>query len=398
MSTHELAAKLGALSPADPQYAVRFVEQVLSALAHVRVSDVHLLPNPQGLDLRWRKDGLLQSIGLFPSGDNSDVVARLKVLADLLTYRTDVPQEGRIRSQHSTLDLRLSTFPTLHGEKAVLRLFAVDEQLRRLDDLKLPADVSDQLRQLLAATSGAIVIAGPAGSGKTTTAYASLREIVSASGGGRNIVSLEDPVEVPIDGIAQSQINPGAGFTFAGGLRSLMRQDPEVILVGEIRDRETAEIALQASLTGQLVLTTFHAGSAAAAICRLSEMGIEPYVLRSGVLCVVCQRLVRRLCDCAQESKEDTARLGFDVPKARVAVGCQQCDQSGYRGRLLLAEIMTLDRSPLAAAILQQNDAETVDRIARENGMTSLWQCALAAVSQGSTSAAEVRRVLGPAA
>jgi len=395
ISSQRVVEELSQLNSADPQYAVDFVGRLLALLPAAGVSDVHLQPASEGLDIRWRKDGVLQSLGNFPGGSSTNVIARLKVLADLLTYRSDVPQEGRLRAGPDQLDIRLSTFPTLHGEKAVLRLFAVNKQLQWLDDLGFSAELCNRLRSLLSETSGAIVIAGPAGSGKTTTAYACLREIVGQTARGRNVVSLEDPVEVPIDGVAQSQVNAAAGFTLAFGLRSLMRQDPEVILVGEIRDRETADVALQASLTGQLVLTTFHAGSAAGAICRLSDMGIEPYVLRSGVLVVICQRLARRLCDCAAEHDSLDVRLGLPVQRARQPVGCEACDGTGYRGRLVLAEMLAIDRPEIAQAVLDRTDAETLQRIAEAADMSSLWKQAFHAVEAGQTSAAEVRRVLG---
>jgi general secretion pathway protein E len=383
------------LDSADPQYAVDFVDRLLRLLPAAQVSDVHLRPNGEGLDLHWRKDGVLVSLGSFPAGVAANIVSRLKVLAGLLTYRNDVPQEGRLRTAAADLDIRLSTFPTLHGEKAVLRLFAMNEELRWLNDLGFPDALRDRLKALLRETSGAIVFAGPAGSGKTTTAYACLREIVAHSAGGRNVVSLEDPIEVPLAGVAQSQVDPSVGLTLASGLRFLMRQDPEVILVGEIRDRETAEAALQGSLTGQLVLTTFHAASAAGAICRLADMGIEPYVLRSGILTVVCQRLARRLCECAGATQDTDRWLGLPVRQARVAVGCDKCDGTGYRGRIVLAEMLPIEQRDIAGALLARNDADTLQRLAEAGGMSSLWQQALEAVEAGRTSPAEVRRVLG---
>ena len=256
-----LADRLRRFDPADGQYAMQFVELLLDSARSLDASDIHLQPTPAGLELRLRIDGVLQALGVFPAGVAANVIARIKVLADLLTYRTDVPQEGRIRSA-TPVEMRVSTFPTLYGEKAVVRLFAGGRFLR-IDDLGLPVEIASALRRLLAETSGAILITGPAGSGKTTTAYACLRELVASSESGRSIATLEDPIETAIAGVAQSQVNAAAGFDLATGLRSLMRQDPEVIMVGEIRDRATAEIAFQAALTGQLVLSTFHAPSAA---------------------------------------------------------------------------------------------------------------------------------------
>jgi type II secretory ATPase GspE/PulE/Tfp pilus assembly ATPase PilB-like protein len=259
----------------------------------------------------------------------------------------------------------------------------------------LPDDVLPALRRLLSETSGAIFATGPAGSGKTTTLYACLREIAANSGAGRSLVSLEDPIEVPVAGVAQAQVNPAIGFDLATGLRFLMRQDPEVILVGEIRDRATAEAAFQATLTGHLLLSTLHAGSAAEAISRLLDIGIEPYVLRSGLLAILSQRLVRRLCDCARETVDADARLGLPIERVRVPVGCEACGGTGYRGRMLLVEMLTPGRTALGRAILSRSDAATLERLAGEAGMVTRWQRACAAVQAGMTSPAEVRRVLG---
>jgi type II secretory ATPase GspE/PulE/Tfp pilus assembly ATPase PilB-like protein len=387
--------RLQGLDPADAAYATEFVDALLEAAAGVRASDVHLQPTGKGLDVRWRLDGVLQPVGVFPSGEAADVVSRLKVLAELLTYRTDAPQEGRIREQRDGVEVRVSTFPTLHGERAVVRMFAAQGQFLFLEDLGLPEDVSRELSALLGETSGAIIITGPAGSGKTTTAYACLRELVRRTAGGKSIVSLEDPIESAVDGVAQSRVNPAAGFDLAAGLRSLMRQDPEAIMVGEIRDRETAEAAFQASLTGHLVVTTFHSGSAAGAISRLSDMGIEPYLLRSGILGILCQRLVRRLCECRQAIADDNRKLNLAVESAWEANGCAACLMSGYRGRVVLSELLLAEVSELGRAILSRSDSPQLENMAVEAGMISIRQRALQAVEVGDTSPSEIRRVLG---
>ena len=289
----ELRKHLESLDLNHPDYAVDFVRDLLAAARVARASDIHIQPTAEGFAVDWRLDGVLHNIGTFRRGESTDVVVRMKVLAELLTYRTDVPQEGRIRNAHGGIEMRVSTFPTLYGERAVVRLFAVEKQFHFVADLGLPTEIETAMCSALYETSGALIISGPAGSGKTTTAYACLRELVRMSGGGKSIVSLEDPIEVPVDGVAQSQVQPSAGFDLATGLRSVMRQDPEVILVGEIRDRDTAETVFQAALTGHLVVTTFHAGSASEAVSRLSDMGIEPYLLRSGIVGILSQRLVR---------------------------------------------------------------------------------------------------------
>ena len=404
-SPADVAAQLRALDPAGQDYATDFAERLLAAARQRGASDVHLTPTPQGLTVRWRIDGVLQPLGEFPRGQSADVVTRLKVLARLLTYRNDVPQEGRIPAA-GDCEMRVSTFPTLHGERAVVRLFAGSSQYLFVADLGLPGQIESQLVRLLAETSGAIVISGPAGSGKTTTAYACLREIARASQGRRSLVSLEDPVEMALDGVAQSQVNPAAGFDLPTGLRSLMRQDPEVILVGEIRDAETAFTAIQASLTGHLVLSTFHAGSAASGLARLIDMGIEPYLVRSGLRALVQQRLVRRLCECSRVATADEGataglpgsadvRLGLPITKFRTAAGCANCSHTGYRGRLVLAEILPPLAGELGRAVLERRDAVEMHRLAVQAGMTTVFERACAAAEAGQTDPAEIRRVIG---
>lgn len=387
--------RLATLDSSSPEYATQFVDRLLDAAGRIRASDVHLQPTTEGIDVRWRLDGVLQPVGVFPRGEAADVVSRMKVLAELLTYRTDVPQEGRIRDRRGNVEIRVSTFPTLHGERAVVRLFAAQGEYLHLQDLGLPDDISARLHELLAETSGAILITGPAGSGKTTTAYACLRELVRTSEGGKSIVSLEDPIESAVDGVSQSRVNPTAGFDLAAGLRSLMRQDPEAIMVGEIRDRETAEAAFQASLTGHLLITTFHAGSAAGAISRLSDMGIEPYLLRSGILGILSQRLVRQLCLCREPVNDETGKLNLSVIQAWQALGCDECLGSGYRGRVILAELLQSNPTELGRAILSRSDAPQLEQLAIEAGMTAIWQRAKTAVEAAQTSPSEVRRVLG---
>jgi general secretion pathway protein E len=387
--------QIALLDAFDPQYATQLVERLLKAGHEAGASDLHLQPTPQGLDVRWRIDGVLIQLDVLPARIAPNVVARLKVLAELLTYRNDVPQEGRIRASELKAEVRVSTFPTLYGEKAVVRLFAEQGRFLMLDALGFDAELQAGLRRLLAETSGAILVTGPAGAGKTTTLYACLREIVAQSAGGRSIASLEDPIEVAVAGVAQSQVNLAAGFDLATGLKFMLRQDPEVIMLGEIRDAATAEVAFQASLTGHLVLSTFHAGSATGAISRLSDMGIAPYLLRSGVLAILSQRLVRRLCSCSQAADAADEFLGLPVKHARRAAGCAECRGTGYQGRMLLAEMFTAERSELGRAILSRSDAARLESLAVEAGMVTRWQRACQAVEAGLTSPAEVRRVMG---
>jgi general secretion pathway protein E len=452
MATHDIAAALSTLDAASPLYATQFVEALLSAARDSGASDVHVHPTPQGLLVQWRIDGVLQPVGEFPRGKAADVVARLKVLAELLTYRSDVPQEGRIRRSGdgeterprdrekandqrgaNSVEMRVSTFPTLHGERAVVRLFASQERLLYLADLGLPEEIESSLARLLNETSGAMLLTGPAGSGKTTTAYACLREVVRSSHGQRSVVTLEDPIEMALSGASQSQVQPSAGFTLATGLRSLMRQDPEVILVGEIRDSETVETVFQAALTGHLVISTFHSGSAAGAISRLLDMGIEPYLLTSGLRAMLHQRLLRRLCSCAiplpsgesgwrrqpgedlqdgrpttataltpalsqrerEMSSGDSSILGLPISRAHKAVGCDQCRHTGYLGRLVVAETLPPLAGELAQAVLRRADRAELAKLCKAAGMATVFERACAAVEAGRTDPAEVRRVLG---
>ncbi len=416
-------------NPADPQHVTALVDAILTSARDAGASDVHLVPQEFGLAMLLRLDGVLQPVAELPKETSTNVIARLKVLSELLTYRTDVPQEGRVRSDSmaalngngngaprsdssstglirpirpipepsgaKTVEMRVSTFPTLFGEKAVVRLFVGSGTFRFLGELGLPEDIETSLKRLLDRRNGLLLITGPAGSGKTTTAYASLREIVKASHSTRSISSLEDPIEAVVPGVAQSQINSAAGFDYATGLKSLMRQDPEVIFVGEIRDRNTAETAFQASLTGQLVLTTFHSSSAAGAISRLSDMGIEPYLLRSGVIGIVAQRLLRKLCACAKPVTDADGFVGLEIQRASQPVGCEQCGGTGYRGRMIVSELLQPDLAGMGRAILSRGDATEIEGLAVQAGMQTLLRRASLAVEAGQTSPAEVRRVLG---
>jgi type II secretory ATPase GspE/PulE/Tfp pilus assembly ATPase PilB-like protein len=389
---------LSDLDPADPQYASRVVDRLLAAGRKAGASDLHLQATADGIEAKLRIDGVLQTIALVPKPLSVNVIARLKVLAELLTYKTDMPQEGRIRLGDGDVEMRLSTFPTLHGERAVVRLFGRAGQFEQLADLGLPSEVQTGLEELLAETAGAILVSGPAGSGKTTTVYACLRRLAAHSAGARSLVTLEDPIEVAVPGVAQSQVNPAAGLDLATGLRFLMRQDPEVIVVGEIRDRATAEAAMQASLTGHLLLSTFHAGSAVETLGRLLDMGIEPYILRSGLLAIICQRLLRRLCPCAVEIVDPAEYLGLPVARAMRPVGCPACGGTGYSGRILVAEMLTLKSAAaveLGRALLAKADTSVLEPLAVRAGMATRWQRAIEAVGHGATSPAEVRRVLG---
>lgn len=390
-------AAVGGMPPGGDRFVPELVELTLSLARECQASDIHLVPTAGGksLQMMWRIDGVLHQVAVIDKVA-PNVIARLKVLSELLTYRTDVPQEGRIRTGDEAVEMRVSTFPTVHGEKAVVRLFVGSGSYRFLEDLGLPTDLDTELRRCLIQTSGALLVSGPAGSGKTTTLYACLRHLLRDAPHPRSLCTLEDPVEALVPGASQSAINADAGLDYATALRSLMRQDPEVIMVGEIRDRPTAETVFQASLTGQLVLTSFHAGRAAEAVSRLFDLGVEPYLLRSGLLGVLSQRLVRRLCDCARPGTCPEDRLRLDVAHCQMPQGCERCGQTGYSGRLLLAEALNPRRPELGRAILSRTDSSALEQIAVAAGMRTMLQRATAAVEEGRTSAVEVRRVLGP--
>lgn len=394
MQLTELHQQLLSQDPKADAYAEGVVALLLKGALQLRASDVHLQPTPSGYQIKIRIDGVLQTLGEIPRGEKTDATARLKILAGLLTYRTDIPQEGRVSDLTFGQEVRVSTFPALHGERVVIRILWQQDELHELSDLGLPKLIADDLTALLKESSGMILVAGPAGSGKSTTAYACLRHIATQQHGGRSIVTLEDPIESEIPGISQSHIRPSAGFDFATGLRSLMRQDPEVILVGEIRDPVTVETAMQASLTGQLVLSTFHSGSAAEAVRRLIDMGIPTYMIQSGLLGVLHQRLVRTLCQCAVPCEEDQ-RLGFAIEGMKQPSGCEKCRGIGYVGRTLLAEWLVPHKHRLSTLSLDTATSASIEAWAVEAGMQTRWVQAEAMLSSGTTSPAEIRRVLG---
>jgi len=375
-----LQSQLDALGAIGSEQVVPAVDLVLAEGVRRSASDVHFEPTPAGLEIRLRIDGVIHPAASLPRELAPHVIARLKVMSELLTYRVDVPQEGRIRVADggNVEDMRVSTFPTVHGEKAVVRIFHAAAELLELDQLGLPAQIELDLSALLQERSGAIFLTGPSGSGKTTTIYACLRRL-AGGGAGRHIVTIEDPVERWIEGVSQSQARPGSAFDFARGLRSLLRQDPDVIMVGETRDPETAAAVTEAALTGHLVFSTLHAGSACGVIGRLLEMGIEPYVLTSGVRGILNQRLLRRLCKKCRNA----------------AGGCAACGGAGYHGRLLIAELLTID-APIRQAILAKADTQTLEAVAAQSDLKTTRHAADEAIAAGRTTAEEVLRVLGP--
>jgi type II secretory ATPase GspE/PulE/Tfp pilus assembly ATPase PilB-like protein len=382
-----LQSQIDALNMKSPERTSLLVDLILTKAVECSASDIHFEPTNHSLEIRFRLDGVLHRVGLLTRDVAANIVGRLKVMAELLTYRQDIPQEGRLRSGRTTfgVDMRVSTFPTIHGEKAAVRLFGTGATVFDLEQIGLPGQMLEELCSLFLQRTGAIFLTGPSGSGKTTTLYACLRHLLAESHGGRHIVTIEDPVEQVLEGISQSQARPGTEFDFARGLRSLLRQDPEIIMVGEVRDPETAHIAVEAALTGHLMLSTLHAGSSCGVISRLLEMGVETYLLTSGLKGIVNQRLLRRLCPACRRQTSH----GWDIG------GCERCLGTGYHGRMLLAELVTID-GPLRQAILDHADTLTLERCAHSSGRPTLWSTAQEAVTQGHTTQREVTRVLGP--
>jgi type II secretory ATPase GspE/PulE/Tfp pilus assembly ATPase PilB-like protein len=384
--TSELQSTITAALRTGPEGVVRAVDVLLAEADRRGVSDVHFQPTAVALEVRFRLDGVLQTVATLPREAAANVIARLKVMAELLTYRNDVPQEGSIRTGAGGggSERRVSTFPTVHGENAVVRVFNPAHGLLDLDQLGLPPTVLTTLHRLLREKSGAVFVTGPSGSGKSTTIYACLRQLMSEPVR-RHIVTIEDPVERLLEGVSQSQARPGTEFDFARGLRSLLRQDPEVIMVGEVRDRETAAVAIEAALTGHLVFSTLHAGSACGVVSRLLEMGVEPYLVTGGVKGILNQRLLRRLCDACKQADDAGAR----------PIGCDRCNGTGYRGRLVAAEMLVPD-AEFRAAVLRRADTDTLQAVADRSGWLTIRQNCRNSVLAGHTTSEEVERVLGP--
>lgn len=397
MMTMSLHGKLSADIPG-------LVEKLLQNSRESGASDLHLTPLENGLECQIRLDGVLHHLISLPKDVAAAVVARIKVLAGLLTYRQETPQEGRIPKSNDPErpEIRVSTFPTLHGERAALRFLMGHSVRSSLDDLGFRADQKEKIISSLANTDGMFVITGPAGVGKTTTFYACLREIRNQSEQSRSILTLEDPVESALSGVVQTSLDHRFGLGLAKLVKAVMRQDPDVIGIGEIRDRATARAAFQATLTGHLVLTTTHAGDGAELLTRLLEMRIAPYVLRNCLRLIISQRLLRRLCpDCRIEvnrQRHPEKSLGLDLGpfwSETNPVGCPSCRGTGYAGRLLIAQVVDMNSQILADRITAQTDAISLRKIIQQAGMKSLIQEAIERIHAGETTPSEVRRVFG---
>ncbi|CAA9517867.1 MAG: General secretion pathway protein E [uncultured Sphingomonas sp.] len=383
------------LDSADDAPAIRLINGILAEAVRLGVSDVHVEPYETGLIVRMRVDGMLKESLRMPAHVAPVVVSRIKVMARLDIAERRVPQDGRIGISlgGKQLDVRVSTLPSRAGERVVLRILDKDQAGLSLAQLGIAETAATVLREALAEPNGIILVTGPTGSGKTTTLYAGLAHL---NDGSRNILTVEDPVEYAIDGVGQTQVNSKVGMSFATGLRAILRQDPDVVMVGEIRDRETAEIAVQASLTGHLVLSTVHTNDAVGAITRLRDMKVEPFLLASTLRAVLAQRLVRRLCDhCrapADPASGSAALLGFaaDTTVYR-PVGCDRCGPSGFKGRIGLFEAVRVDAT-IRRLINEGADEGAIAAHAFAHG-TSLAGAARALVEAGVTTPEEAIRV-----
>ena len=364
------------------------VEKAVAAGA----SDLHLEPMRDAVRVRIRVDGLLRELVRLPLAAHSTLVTQLKVAANMDIAEKRVPQDGRIALELDgrSVDLRLSTLPTTLGEKIAIRLLA-QQELLQLEELGFTQANLASYRRLFTQPNGLILLTGPTGSGKTSTLYATLAELDAAT---RNIITLEDPVEYSLPGINQVAVNRRSGMTFAKGLRAIVRQDPDVIMLGEIRDEETAGIAVQAALTGHLVLSTLHTNSAAGAVYRLLDMGIAPYLLAAALRGVVAQRLVRRLCPACRRQRTATAAERSFLGAAIVweQQGCEQCQSAGYRGRVAVQEVLPLTTS-LQQLVLQRAPVEELEQAARAEGLRSLAEDAAAKALDGLTTVQELWRV-----
>ena len=386
----------------DDAPIVKFVNALISRAVTDRASDIHIEPQEREVRVRYRVDGVLHDVTSQSRKIHSGVVSRLKIMADMDIAERRIPQDGRIsvRTGGKTIDLRVSTLPTVYGEKVVMRILDKSSILLQLEDLGFLESNLARYRASFSKPYGMILVTGPTGSGKSTTLYATLNIISKPS---VNVVTVEDPVEYRLPGISQVQVHPKAGLTFPTALRSILRQDPDVVLVGEMRDHETAQIGMEAALTGHMVLSTLHTNDAPSAVTRLTEMRIDPFLVASAVDCVLAQRLARRLCGQCREAYTPTmaelesAGIPLDehdrLPTLYRAVGCAHCARTGYRGRLAVHEIMTVSEE-IERMIVEKASTDDIAKMAKTQGMHSLREDGLAKVLMGQTTLEEIARVI----
>ena len=391
------------LDTGDEAPIIRLVNSLLFRAAKERASDIHIEPMEKDLSVRFRIDGVLQSIIKPPKRYQNSIISRVKIMAQLNIAEKRLPQDGRIKIKLSgrDIDIRVSTIPTVHGESIVMRLLDKSATLLDLGEIGMNPDILGSMDELIRRAHGIILVTGPTGSGKTTTLYGALTRINTPE---VKILTVEDPVEYQLKGINQMPLNPKIGLTFGSGLRAFLRQDPDIIMVGEIRDKETAQIAIEASLTGHLVFSTVHTNDSAGAVTRLVEMGIEPFLVSSSLMAVMAQRLVRRVCKECREPYEPTeaeiAKLGMSMDRFRAlgggtvyrAKGCPACNRVGYRGRSGVYELLVLD-DDIRQLILKNVDSGTIKKQAMEKGMLTLLDDGALKIARGETTIAEVLSV-----
>lgn len=383
---------------------VRLIDDILERATGLGATDIHLETERDHLRVRLRVDGQLRNDQRLPLAMAPAIISRIKILAGLDIADRRLPQDGRanVRIGSSEADIRVAVMPTMYGETAVLRLLMRDTRLLELNRVGMSDNDQTTFRELLAEPHGIVVITGPTGSGKTTTLATAMSILNDPR---RKIVTVEDPIEYQIAGIHQTQIKPSIGLTFASALRSFLRHDPDVIMIGEMRDRETAGIGIQAALTGHLVMTTLHTNSASDALVRLTDMGVEPYLLGSALRGVLGQRLVRRLCErcripdtaSAQSLEDLSVRRSIHLPRGAIyyrALGCEACGQTGYRGRIGIFEVLRVD-DQIRQVIRHGSDPHIVEKHARDQGMTLMLEDGIAKSARGLTSIEEVLRVIG---
>jgi type IV pilus assembly protein PilB len=386
----------------DDAPIVRFVNLLITQAIQDRASDIHIEPGERELRVRFRIDGVLHEVMHSPKTIQAGVISRLKIMSDIDIAERRIPQDGRLSVQANgkKIDLRVATLPTVWGEKVVMRILDNSTAMLKLSDLGFSDGNYESWQQSFTKPYGMLLVTGPTGSGKSTTLYSTLNIVSKPE---VNVITVEDPVEYRLGGINQVQANAKAGLTFAAALRSILRSDPDIILLGEIRDHETAQIAIEAALTGHLVLSTLHTNDAPSAVNRLIEMGIEPFLVGSALDCVLAQRLARRLCPKCKEpyqpSRESLVANRFpwpedaELPTLYRAVGCGACSKTGYKGRLALHEVMTISEQIERLAV-DRASADAIGRIAQDQGMTTLRDDGLYKVLRGDTSIEEILRVV----
>ena len=384
----------------DESRVVELVDSIISQSQRYQCSDIHIEPRENDIRVRYRIDGRLQDFQTLPKDIHTALISRLKIMSNMDIAETRRPQDGRIlfKSSMGRLDLRISTYPTLYGEKSVLRLLNISEALHSLSDLGFEPETKEKYNNTLIGSEGIILVSGPTGSGKTTTLYSTLNKLENPE---VNIVTIEDPIEYDLGNINQAQINTKSGVSFASALRSILRQDPDIIMVGEVRDEETVELAIRAALTGHMVFSTIHTNDAASGFTRLLNWDVEPFLIASTVKGILAQRLVRRICKKCREpfspSEKELRLIGLDPKEeftAYVGKGCLACRNTGFQGRIGIFELLIMDQD-IAELVLQSSPGYKIREVARKNGMITLLEDGFTKVKRGDTTLGEIYETLG---